>query len=74
MFNGGDVIDNNVNDDTIDDDGFVDSISTENVIDYWVVGDDLADADIVEKGDAGGNAAAADTVDNDLAVDDTIDG
>ena len=33
MFNGGDVIDNNVNDDTINDDGFVDSISTENVID-----------------------------------------
>ena len=73
MFNGGDVIDNDVNDDTTDD-GFVDSISTENVIDYWVVGDDLADADIVEKGDAGGNAAAADTVDNDLAADDTIDG
>ena len=33
MFNGGGVIDNNVNDDTINDDGFVDSISTENVID-----------------------------------------
>ena len=33
MFNGGDVIDNSVNDDTINDDGFVDSISTENVID-----------------------------------------
>ena len=33
MFNGGDVIDNNVNDGTINDDGFVDSISTENVID-----------------------------------------
>ena len=33
MFNDGDVIDNNVNDDTINDAGFVDRISTENVID-----------------------------------------
>ena len=33
MFNGRDVIDNNVNDDTINDAGFVDRISTENVID-----------------------------------------
>ena len=33
MFNGGDVIDNNVNDDTINEAGFIDRISTENVID-----------------------------------------
>ena len=51
MFNGGGgvVIDNNVNDDTIKDDGFVDSISTENVVDDWVVGDNLAVADIWER-------------------------
>ena len=69
---GGDVIDNIVNDDTIDDDGFFDSISAENVIDDWVVGDDLAVADSVGKVD--GNAAAVDTFDNDLASDNTIDG
>ena len=33
MGGGGVVIDNNVNDDTIKDDGFVDSISAENVVD-----------------------------------------
>ena len=52
MFNGGGggvVIDNNVNDDTIKDDGFVDSISAENVVDDWVVGDNLAVADIWER-------------------------
>ena len=75
MFIGGDVIDNNVNNDTIDDDGFVHRISTENIIDDWVVDDDLAVAHTVEKGDVGGNVAAVDTVDNnDLAADDTIDG
>ena len=33
MFYGGDVIDNNVNDDTINEAGFINRISTENVID-----------------------------------------
>ena len=33
MFNGGDVIDNIVDNDTIDDDDFFESISAENVID-----------------------------------------
>ena len=67
MFNGGNVIDNIVNDDTIDVDGFVDSLYAENVIDDWVVGDELAVADT-------SNAAAVDTFDSDLAVDNTIDG
>ena len=49
MGGGGVVIDNNVNDDTIKDDGFVDSISAENVVDDWVVGDNLAVADIWER-------------------------
>ena len=66
MLNGGDVIDNIVNDDSIDVDGFVDTISAENVIDDWVVGDELAVADT-------GNAAAVHTFDNDLAADNTID-
>ena len=72
MFNGGDVIDNIVDNDTIDDDDFFESISAENVIDDWVVGDDVAVADSVGKVD--GNAAAVDTFDNDLASDNTIDG
>ena len=66
MLNGGDVIDNIVNDDSIDVDGFVDSISAENVIDDWVVGDELAVADT-------GNAAVVHTFDNDLAAVHTFD-
>ena len=78
MFDGGDLIDNNVNDGTINEDGFVDRISIGNIIDDEDVDDDLAVADTVEKGDVGSNAAAVDTDDNDgfnnnLAVDNTID-
>lgn len=77
MFCGGDVIDTNVNDGTINEDGFVDSISTGNIINDEGFSDDPAVADTVEKGDVGSNAAAVDTDDNDgfnnLAVDDTID-
>ena len=78
MFGGGDVIDTNVNDGTINEDGFVDSISTGNIINDEGVSDDPAVADTVEKGDVGSNTAAVDTDDNDgfnnnLAVDDTID-
>ena len=63
MFDDGHVIGNNVNDDTINNDGFVDSISTENI----------AVADTVEK-DVGGNVAAVATIEYTiLAADDTID-
>ena len=73
MFDDGDVIDNNVNDDTINDGGFVDNISTGNIIDDEDVGDDPVVADTIEKY-VGGNAAAGFTVDNNnLAADDTID-
>ena len=65
MCDGGDVIDNNVNDDAINDDGFVDSISTGNINDDEDISDDLAVANTFEKGDVGGNAAAVDTDDND---------